>query len=50
MSREDAIAEARAQYQAGEIDADDYEVALLGIEYAAEQSASAQDEQMEVTA
>lgn len=44
MDKAQAMQAYREQYEAGEIDADEYEVALLGIEYAAEQAASAQDE------
>lgn len=50
MDKVQAMQACREQYERGEIDADEYEVALLGIEYAAEQAASARDEQMGVTA
>ncbi len=50
MSKEQAIAELNAQWAAGDMDSDEYEMERWRIEYAAEQAASAQDEAMGVTA
>ncbi len=44
MSYSEAIAALNDQWAQGDIDADEYEVERLGIEYAAEQAASARDE------
>jgi len=47
MTRDEMIQDARERYDAGEYDADEYEVALLGIEYAHGEAMSAQDERAE---
>ena len=44
MDKQAVMQAYREQYEAGEIDADDYEVALLGIEYAHGEAMSANDE------
>lgn len=48
MSYDEAIQELNDQWAQGDIDADDYEVERLGIQYAYEQAMSAQDEMMGV--
>ena len=50
MDKAEEMQAYREQYEAGEIDADDYEVALLGIEYQYGEAMSAQDDAREVTA
>ena len=47
MDKAEAMQDARERYEAGEYDADDYEVALLGIEYAYGEAMSAQDRRAE---
>lgn len=50
MSYAEAIAALNDQWAQGDMDSDEYEIERLGIEYAAEQAASARDEAMGVTA